>query len=255
MATRFADLAATSERLGSTTKRTEKVAVLSALLASLGVEEIAPTVAFLTGTTPHGRVGIGWATLAEVRRDVRLAPATHAELTVGEVSAAIDDLAAMSGAGVNTGRRNRLIDLLQRATESEQNLIVQILGGELRQGALDGVMAAAVADAAEVPVAAVRRAAMLGGDLGVAAQAALTGGRGALDSVSMRPGRAVQPMLASPAADVAEAFDSGNPSLVEWKLDGARVQVHRVDGEVSIFTRNLNAPSAGRRAAQRCRLA
>jgi DNA ligase-1 len=117
---------------------------------------------------------------------------------------------------------------------------VRVLGGELRQGALDGVMVDAVAKAAGVPIAAVRRAHMLSGELGVTARAALTGGEPALIAVSMVPGRAVQPMLASPAADVEAALAATGPASVEWKLDGARIQAHRSGGEVRLYTRNLN---------------
>ena len=198
---------------------------------------MAVAVGFLTGAPRQGRIGVGWRTL----QGADTPPATAASLTVLDVDRVIDALETLGGAGVQAARRQLLTDLFGRATEPEQRMLWRVFSGELRQGALDGVMVDAVAKAAAVPVAAVRRAHMMAGDLGVTAAAAMTGGEVALRAVGLQPGRAVQPMLASPAADVAEALAaSDGPASVEWKLDGARVQAHRVDGEVSLFTRNLN---------------
>jgi DNA ligase-1 len=232
----YAELADASRRLAATSKRSEKAALLADVLRRASPDEVAVAVGVLTGAPRQGRIGVGWATL----RDVRVEPATTPSLTVLEVDAAVDRLAAMSGSGVNATRRALLTDLFGRATEPEQDLLWKMFGGELRQGALDGVMVDAVAKAAGVPITAVRRAHMLIGDLGVTARAALTGGVDALAAESMVPGRAVQPMLAAPAPDVTAALDATGPASVEWKLDGARIQVHRHDGRVSIFTRNLN---------------
>ncbi|MGI9029596.1 MAG: ATP-dependent DNA ligase, partial [Ilumatobacteraceae bacterium] len=190
----------------------------------------------LTGAPVQGRIGVGWATI----RSVQPEPATTASLTVGDVDRAITSLAALSGSGVVAARRSLLLDVLGRATGPEQRLLWSVLGGELRHGALDGVMVEAIAKGAAVPIAAVRRAHMLAGDLGATAAAALSGGAAALAAVAMSPGRAVQPMLASPAEDVAAALAATGSASVEWKLDGARIQAHRRDGEVRLFTRNLN---------------
>ena len=232
----FVELADASRALAATSKRGEKAGLLAALLRRLAPDEVAVAVGVLTGALRQGRIGVGWATL----RDVRPEPAVTPSLTVLEVDDAVDRLAAMSGAGVNAARRGLLADVFGRATEVEQELLWKMFSGELRQGALDGVMVDAVAKAAGVPLAAVRRAHMLAGDLGATARAALTGGVDALSAVGMVPGRAVQPMLASPAADVTAALAATGPASVEWKLDGARIQAHRRDGEVRIFTRNLN---------------
>ncbi len=236
VSTLFDDLAATSDAVAATTKRNDKVAALAAVLMRLRSDEILPAVAFLTGATPLGRIGVGWATLSDVRPE----PARTPTLTVGEVDGAVQALAAMSGEGVAAARRDALFGLFTAATAREQRLLRGILGGELRQGALEGVVATAVAKAAGVPVAAVRRAAMMAGALGPAAHAALTGGVDALDEVRLTPLRAVQPMLASPATSVGEAIEELGEASVEWKLDGARVQAHRLDGQVRLFTRNLN---------------
>ncbi len=233
---RFAELALTSERLVATSKRGEKSALLADVLRRLAPDEVEVAVGVLTGVARQGRIGVGWAML----RDMRVDPAAEPTLDVLDVDRMITELAAMSGSGVNAARRALLGDVFARATGSEQQLLWKLLGGELRQGALDGVMVDAVAKAAAVPIAAVRRAHMLSGDLGVTARAALTGGEDALAAISMVPGRAVQPMLASPAEDVTAALTATGPASVEWKLDGARIQAHRRDGEVRLYTRNLN---------------
>jgi ATP-dependent DNA ligase I len=232
----FVELADASRRLVGTSKRGEKSALLAELLRRLAPDEIEVAVGVLTGALRQGRIGVGWATLREVRPE----PATTPTLEILEVDDAVDRLAAMSGVGVNAARRALLYDVFARATEPEQELLWKMFSGELRQGALDGVMVEAVAKGAGVPIAAVRRAHMLAGDLGATARAALTGGVDALSAVGMVPGRAVQPMLAAPATDVVAALAATGPASVEWKLDGARIQAHRRDGEVRIFTRNLN---------------
>ncbi len=232
----FAALATVADQLVATSKRGEKAALIASLLSRLEPAEVAPAVAFLTGTPMQGRIGIGWATLREVQPE----PAAAPSLTVGEVDRAMSQLAGMSGTGVTAARRAVLMDVFSRATAPEQGLLWRIFSGELRHGALDGVMVEAIAKAASVPVAAVRRAHMMSGDLGRAAEAALSGGEPALRSIAMSPGRAVQPMLASPAPDVAAAIAATGPASVEWKLDGARVQAHRRDGAVRLYTRNLN---------------
>ena len=236
----FEDLAAASGDVAATTKRNDNVEVLAAVLRRLAVDEIEPAVAFLVGSTPLGRVGVGWATVA----DVHVAPADHAALSILDVDAAFRRLDMASGTGVGAERRRILGALLHAATPLEQRLLRSIVSGELRQGALDGVMTTAVASAAEVSVAAVRRAAMMAGNLATAAQAALTGGRPALDAIALQPLRPVQPMLASPATDVASAVGDIGVAQVDWKLDGIRVQAHRRGREVALFTRNLNDVTA-----------
>ena len=232
----FDELAAASDTVAATTKRNEKVAILADVLRRLGLAEVIPSTAYLTGTTPSGRIGVGWATLA----DVRVAAAPGPTLEIEDVAASISDLESMSGSGVGSQRREELARLLGSATEREQRLLRGIFGGELRQGALDGVMTTAIASAAGVSVAAVRRAAMMAGDLGAASLAALTGGKEALDGVRLEPLRPVQPMLASTATDVVAAVEATGLAQIDWKLDGTRVQAHRGGREIRLFTRNLN---------------
>jgi DNA ligase-1 len=232
----FDELAATSEVVAATSKRNDKVAAFAEVLRRLDANEVIDAVAFLTGQTAIGRIGVGWAALREVRPN----PSTDPTLLVADVADVITRLAAMSGVGVVAGRSDVLRRLLAAATQREQRLLRGILGGELRQGALEGVLTTAVAKAAGVPVGSVRRAAMMAGDLGPAAHAGLTGGVAALDAVQLDPLRAVQPMLASTATSATEAIEAIGWASVEWKLDGARVQAHRRGSDIKLFTRNLN---------------
>jgi DNA ligase-1 len=232
----LADLVATSAAVASTRARTAKVAALGDLLRQLEPDEVAPTIGFLTGVPRQGRIGVGWRTAVSV--DVP--PAVDPSLTILELDAVLSELAVTSGAGSVAARQRLLGDLFARATAPEAEFVRTLLTGGLRQGALAGVMADAVAKAAEVPLPLVRRAAMLSGDLGRAATLALTDGAPALEAVHLAVLNAIQPMLAASAADVAEALSLTGPASVEWKLDGARVQVHRVGTDVRIYTRNLN---------------
>jgi DNA ligase-1 len=232
----LADLVATSAAVAATRSRTAKVAALADLLRHAGPEEAATTVGFLVGEVRQGRIGIGWAQL----RDLEVAPVSEPTLSVADVDAALTTLAATTGAGSVAARRGVLDELFRRATADEADLLRRLMLGEMRQGALAGLMADAVARAADVPVALVRRAAMLSGDLGTTAAAALASGAQALEAVGLTVGRPVLPMLAATAADVAEALGHTGAASVEWKLDGARVQVHRDGERVGIFTRNLN---------------
>ncbi|MBO0684746.1 MAG: ATP-dependent DNA ligase, partial [Candidatus Dormibacteraeota bacterium] len=150
-----------------------------------------------------------------------------------------------AGTGSQAARRAELAALLARATDSEQRFLVRLVGGELRQGALAGIMADAVSKAAGVDLAAIRRATMLGGDLGAVAEAALEAGPAGLDRFRLQVGRPLQPMLAQTASSVEEALGRIGQAVLEWKLDGVRIQVHREEDRVAIFTRTLD-PVASR---------
>ena len=157
-----------------------------------------------------------------------------------EIDRWLSDLAAETGPGSTARRHELLSSVFSRATGPEQRLLWGVFSGELRQGALDGVMIDAIARGAGVPLEEVRRAHMFSGDLGGTARQALAGGVEALRTITLVPGRAIGPMLASPADGVAEALAETGAASVEWKLDGARVQAHRRAGDVRLFTRNLN---------------
>ncbi len=232
----LAEVVATSEAVASTRARSAKVASLAGLLRQLAPDEVEPAVAFLTGRPRQGKIGVGWATL----RAVDPPPVGEPSIGVLDLDRAISELRALEGHGSGARRTAVLGDLLARATAPEADFVRRLLLGDLRQGALEGVMADAVGRAAGIPVATVRRAAMLAGDLARVAATALTAGEAALAAVGLDVLRPVQPMLASTATDLASALHELGPSLVEWKLDGARLQAHRRGDDVRLFTRNLN---------------
>jgi DNA ligase-1 len=236
MATRLADVVGASREVTATRARSTKVQILSELLRSVGPDEVAMCVGFLSGAPRQGRVGVGYATVYQVDGP----PAGEPSLTVSDLDRAIDEIAADTGPGSATRRRRLLAELLGRATEPEAEFVRRLLTGELRQGALAGVMADAVAKAAGVHAAVARRALMLSGDLTRMAEIAITRGEVGLRAVGLELFRPVLPMLASPGASVADAVAAFACASVEFKLDGLRVQIHRRDDEVRIYSRNLN---------------
>ncbi|MGH4020199.1 MAG: ATP-dependent DNA ligase [Pseudonocardiaceae bacterium] len=238
----LADVVATSAKVAATRSRKVKTQVLAELLvATSNPDELSVVVGFLIGEPRQGRFGIGWTTLSAIEGPVASVP----ELGVGAVDAALHTLAETTGTG-SAGRRHELLSgLLSRATPDEQRFLVGLLTGELRQGALEGVMLDAVAAAAGVPADAVRRAFMLSGRLPATAAAALHGGAAALAAFRLELGRPVRPMLASPANSLDAALADTRPASVEYKLDGARIQVHRDGDAVRVWTRTLREITAG----------
>ncbi|MEV5704381.1 ATP-dependent DNA ligase [Actinoallomurus sp. NPDC052274] len=231
----LSEITETSRAVAATSGRRAKIELLAACLRDAEPEETAIAVAYLSGELPQRQIGVGWATL----RDLPPA-ATEAALTVDEVDAAFTAIGAVSGKGSVTARRQLVGELFSRATTAEQSFLLRLLSGELRQGALDGVMADAIAAAADVPAADVRRAVMFRGSLGAVADAALSEGREGLRAFGLEVGRPVKPMLAASAPSVEAALEKVSPAAVEWKLDGIRVQAHVSEGEVRLFTRTLD---------------
>ena len=233
----LAEIAQTSADVAVTSSRLGKIGQLADCLAAASPEEIGIAVAYLSGELPQGTVGVGWAALRELPPPADPPPT----LELLEVDAAVSRVQAIAGRGSQGARREALATLFGRATEPEQRLLVGLFLGELRQGALEGVMVDAVAKAADVPAPDVRRAAMLAGELAEVAEAAMRDGVAGLAEYRLTPLRPITPMLAQTAGDVSAALErigNGNAS-VEWKLDGARIQAHRVGDDVRIFTRNL----------------
>jgi DNA ligase-1 len=227
-------VAAASREVGATSSRLAKVDRIAALLGIAEAGEVPIVVSWLSGELPQRQIGVGWAALRSLPE-----PSDQPTLTVLETDAVFSALKAESGAG-SQGRRAAAVEaLFGRATADEQQFLVRLIGGELRQGALGGIMSDAVAKSFGVPPAAVRRAAMLSGDL--AATAALaSGGVDALADVGLEVGRPIGPMLAQPATGVEDALSRLNgPAVLETKLDGARIQVHRDGSDVAIYTRTL----------------
>ena len=236
------DVASTSLNVGGTSSRLTKVAHIAELLrrAAPDPKLTAIIVSWLAGELPQRQIGVGWASLR-----TRPSAASDPALTVTAVDATFSEIGAVSGKGSQARRAELIAGLFAAATDTEQTFLVRLLSGELRQGALAGIMTDAVAKAAGIPPAAVQRAAMLGGDLPAVAAAALSNGTAALDAFTLRVGRPVGPMLAQTATSVADALERhSGATIFEAKLDGARVQIHRSADEVTVYTRSLDDVTA-----------
>ena len=228
-------LATTSDDLAATAARGAKVSRLAGLLRATETKlETVLVVSWLSGELTQRQIGIGWASLKELPD-----AASISSLSVTDVEAAFDQIGAAIGAGSQSRRRELLGALFGAATSQEQGFLRRVVTGELRQGALVGVMTDAISKASEIPLAAIRRAAMLRGELAEVAAAALHDGPAALTSFTLQPGRPIGPMLAQTSKSTDAALDSLGIAALEWKLDGVRAQIHRSDNEVSIFTRSL----------------
>jgi DNA ligase-1 len=231
----FADLAATSLAVGATRSRKRKAELLGEALRALEPGEVEPGVAYLSGELRQRRTGVGWASLQELP-----APAAEPSLQVGDVDLALQRVSELSGPGSQAARRETIAGLFARATAYEQSFLRGLVSGEVRQGALAGVMADAVALATGIPRTIVDRATMLRGDARVVAEAALREGEEGLHRFRLQVGRPLGPMLASPSASLEEAMEKVGEGVVDWKLDGARIQIHRDGDEVAIFSRSLD---------------
>jgi len=232
------DLVEASAAVASTRSRSRKAEVIAEVLRRCARDEVSVAASWLSGVLPQRRVGVGWRSLADLPP-----PAATPSLTLAETDAALTALAAVAGSGSGVSRSAAVRELFAGATAPEQDWLRRIITGEMRQGALDGVSLQAIALAARVPEAAVRRAVMLAGYAGPVAEAALTGGTEALDAIGLEVGRPVRPMLAASAPDVRTAVaqaGTDGATVVDGKLDGIRVQAHRLGDEVRVFTRSLD---------------
>jgi DNA ligase-1 len=234
--TLFAEVVNVSAGLAATSSRSAKVAILAELLSRLDADEVAPAVGLLAGVPRQGRIGIGYATVY----GIEVAPADEPSLTIGDLDCAISELQQPAGSGSATKRKQILAALLGRATNDEADFVKRLFTGELRQGALAGLMTDAIAKAAGVPGELARRALMLSGDLTRTAEIALTAGENGLRDIGFEIFRPILPMLASTAETVAGAMDGFERASVEYKLDGIRIQIHRRGDDVRVYTRNLN---------------
>jgi DNA ligase-1 len=235
----LSEIAATSDAVASARARLAKVERLAACLRRLDPREVVVAVAFLSGELRQRQIGVGWASLRQVP-----AAAASPTLRVLEVDDVLERTGRQTGPGSQGERRRLLTGLLGRATATEQRFLVRLLAGELRQGALEGVMVEAIARAAGVPAAEVRRALMLRGALGAVAEAALAEGVAGLRSFHLQIGRPLQPMLAQTADSVEAALERVGSAAIEWKLDGVRVQIHLAGGSVRVYTRTLDDVTA-----------
>jgi ATP-dependent DNA ligase I len=231
----LSDLVATSTAVAATAARGEKIALLAATLRRLQPVEAAIGVAYLSGQLRQRQIGVGYASIRNLPP-----PSETVLLTLVEVDAALETVGRQAGKDSQSERRRMLTSLLERATRDEQWFLTRLLIGELRQGAQEGVMLEALARAIDQPVADVRRAVMLRGDLGAVAEAGLRDGSAGLSAFRLEVGRPVLPMLAQSADSVADALARTSPAALEWKLDGARTQIHVLGSDVRVFTRSLD---------------
>jgi ATP-dependent DNA ligase I len=252
----LSELVRTSAAVAGAPGRKAKIEAMAGLLRQATPAEVPVAVAFLSGELRQRQIGVGFAAIRDLLGDSFWASADGAAdagpepagpaLTLAEVDAAFAAIGAISGPGTQAERRRLLGAVLSRATPAERSFLTRLLGGELHQGALEGVMSDAVARAAGVRPDEVRRAHLLGGSLPAVAEAALSAGDGpaaasaALGEFHLQVGRPLRPMLAASAPTVAAAFERVSPAAVEWKIDGIRIQVHRQGSQVTVFTRSLD---------------
>ncbi len=234
------DLVAASDRARATRSRRAKITAFAEYLQRLDPSEVAVATSYVAGTVRQERLDVGWRTV----RGLDAQTAEHPSLSVLDVHSALETVASAKGPGSRTAKNEALCGLLSLATDAEQQFLRGLILGELRQGALEGLVAQAIAAAWDLPEPVVRRAWMLSGDLGVVAQGAATGGEAALCEFRLTLFRPLQPMLAQAAASAGEAVGEMGRAVVEHKLDGARIQVHRRGDRVRVFTRNLRDVTA-----------
>jgi DNA ligase-1 len=234
--TLLAEVVRASAAVAATSSRLAKIRVIADCLRALEPGEIEIALPYLSGDIRQGKLAVGYSSLKAAMGG----PASAASLSITDVDLAFQDLKSVKGKGAASARERRLKEIFGKATAEEQDFLLRLIFGELRQGALEGVMLEAVAAAAGLPVAEVRRAATFAGAIAPVAQAALSEGAKGLEPFSIRLMQPVLPMLAQPAEDVASALADLGSALFEWKLDGARVQVHKSGHEIRVFTRNLN---------------
>src|SRR5437660_2140693 len=229
----FQLLVQVSKRVAGTSGRLAKIKLLADLLKQASADEIEIVIAYLSGTIRQSKVGVGWATLQKAKSHV----GTSARLQIQDIDQTLETISKTAGQGSAAVKQRLLGDLFSRATAEEQDFLVRLLTGELRQGALEGIMVEALAKARELPASEVRRAMMLAGNLGAAA-------KGDLKRFAIELFRPIKPMLSKTATDVEEALAELGPASFEYKLDGIRIQVHKKGKQVRIYSRTLNDVTA-----------
>ncbi|MDH3712386.1 MAG: ATP-dependent DNA ligase [Gammaproteobacteria bacterium] len=230
-------LVQTSQQVSANRGRLAKRELLASLFLALSDAEFPLAVYYLTGALAQGRIGLGYATLKSV---LPVPPAAEGRLNLAQVDRQMRRFAAIKGAGSTVLRQDLLRELLQAATVEEQNFLTRLFCGELRQGALQGTVLEAVAEATQVPDALLRRALMLHGELAEVAQLARDGGTAALAAIAPTTFRPLQPMLADTAVSAHAAVQRHGTTLLEFKLDGARVQMHKRGAQIRVYSRRLN---------------
>jgi DNA ligase-1 len=238
----LAELVQASSGAAATRSRLKKRQLLADCLRAAGAEQAALAVSYLSGVLPQGKIGLGPSTLRDL--DLPQTPVEVPALRLSEIDAAFTRVAAASGKGSKQARRALLAELLSRATAQERDFLFRLMLGELRQGALEGLLVDALAEASKLPARDVRRAVMLAGDAAAVAAPALRDGAAGLETFRLEPLKPVQPMLAQPADTMAAALETLGEAALEYKLDGARVQIHKRGSELCIYSRRLNDVTA-----------
>jgi DNA ligase-1 len=239
---KLALLVETSRRVTDASGRLEKIGLIASRLASVPADEIEIAVSWLSGSVRQAKLGIGYAALQAAMPE---GPAESPSLELAQVDAAFEQISQVAAGKGSTGERQRLLrELLTRATHDEQSFLFRLVTGELRQGAVEGLMLEAVARAAKVPAEQVRRARMMAGELPKVAKAAITGDAAELAGFATQLFRPVHPMLAGSADDGSAAIEELGEAMLEYKLDGARIQVHKSGDEVAVYSRRLNDVTA-----------
>jgi DNA ligase-1 len=232
----LARLVETVGQVRATTKKNEKVRLLAELLQQTQSRETELAASYLSGSLPQGRIGVGWRTIQAAMSE-RLP--SGAPLALLDLDRIFENIVATQGPGSTEKRQRALRQLFERATTEECRFLSGLLMGEIRQGALEGLILDAVAKAAHLPGHDVRQAMMFSGDIGEVARVALEEGATGLSGFTLRLLRPVSPMLANSVETIPEALARLGEAAFEYKLDGARIQVHRSGEEVAIFTRQL----------------
>jgi DNA ligase-1 len=232
----FSNLVETVEAVRAVSKKTDKISLLAACLGRTQGRETELAALYLSGLMPQGRIGIGWRLIQEAMVEGDL---PNGGLTLTELDGRLDAIATEQGAGSTERRISALRQVFQRIGRPERRFLSALLVGEIRQGALEGLVVEAIAKAAGLPAQEVRQAFMFSEHIGSLARRALEEGAAGLARYSIQLFKPVSPMLANSAEDVADALSRLGESAWEYKLDGARIQVHKGDGDIRIFTRQL----------------
>jgi DNA ligase 1 len=233
-ATTLETLVRLSAEVAVRSSRRDKIGLIADLLARLGRQETALAASYLAGEIPQGRVGVGPAQVDALRG---LAPVDRGRLTLGDLDRTFDALLAVKGTGAQAHRRELLRMLFEQATHEEQGFLARLMLGELRQGAVEGLVMEAVAQATGLDPGLVRRALMLSGDPARVTRTAFDTGAAGLRAIGLELFRPILPMLAQPAEDLDDALARLAAPDLEFKLDGARVQVHKRGEEVRVYSR------------------
>jgi DNA ligase-1 len=235
----LSDLAELRVRVAASSGRLEKRRLVAEYLRALSPKDLPRAVTYLSGRA----FAVSDARVLNVRRIP--APTSSARppssLTLADVAEAFGAVAEASGPGARRLRESRLRDLADRASEAERDLLQRIIYGEMRMGLSEGLVLEAIAEAAPVAPAAVRRAALVTGDVTTVATLALLDGAEALSAAQPRVFVPLLPMLAEVADGVGEALAAhGGASALEYKYDGARIQIHSDGERVAIWSRRLS---------------